>query len=154
MATSKLPIEYAPVPDWAITLGASGTITCNLRPNQRSRRLTEDDVDWSYGQALSDEIFAFLKNLKGGETILILFQGYVAEKIGTAVVKVTGVYWTRDDLARLDFERPEGMDEVNGCPNFWTSMLLAAMRVPDGTPTSAKKGDEHFKVLVADSLKE
>jgi hypothetical protein len=146
MASSKMPAKFVLVPDWAIAL--QGKIACNLRPEQRSPEVIEKEkhLTWIDGYYVDDSVSRFLHRLRRGATVAILFQGYGTE-VGSAIIKLEGVYWTDEYLPRLDFVHPAGMEKVNGCPNFWGSCLLAIMSVPSGSMEQAELGENLFRTI-------
>ncbi|MFZ1626622.1 MAG: hypothetical protein WAT81_02340 [Candidatus Moraniibacteriota bacterium] len=147
MPTSKAPGHTRLVSDALIGYAeANPAVLCNLRFGQRPIPPDETDFDRRVREThhlISDQslvyepVRQFLKALPCGSKVLLHFQGYGAERLGTAVVAMQSIYWTSEDYPRLDFEHPPVFDSVNGCPNFWGAFILAIAAVPAHTEVFA-----------------
>ncbi len=149
MSTSKFPHHVAPVSEALMQFSkACPYVFCNFRPRQRAALLDESvsieypregmfdgyhDSDWIY-----DPVRQFLRVLSPGCKVLLHFQGYGDQDIGTAVIEMRGAWWS-NGYPRLDFEHPKGFDRINGCPNFWGSFILAIMNVPSDATIAVRK---------------
>lgn len=140
MPTSKEPVYTALVSDRIIAHAqVNPDIRCNLRFEQRpvppdetgfERKVRALHHRTSDHSLVYEPVRQFLKALQSGSRVLLHFQGYSANEIGTAMVVVDSIYWTHgDDYPRLDFKRPEGFDQIHGCPNFWGAFILAIVGV-------------------------
>jgi len=139
MATSKLPVEWVPVPREVIDLArrhcreGNPLVVCNLRPDQRPQPSTPDEESWQRARAGSDEWFVddsvkrFLRNIRPNTRVILLFQGY-GLGVGTAIVQINSVF-NPGGCSRLDFARPKGFGKIHGCLNFWAPFILAIVRV-------------------------
>ncbi len=147
MASSKVPVEWVTINPWQYNRARRYPgVYCNLRPHQRAKKEMEESL-W-----LSDDIFVhepvrrFLQALTPPCQVLMHFQGYGADKVGTALVSLDRVFWTSEPYPRLDFKHPPKFDLINGCPNFWGAFILMIAAAP-GTHEEFAKADfrgEHF----------
>lgn len=138
MPTSKLPVEFVPVPRHLYILsGRLPGVCCNLRPEQRAREEMASGFEFMFESAFVHKpVLTFLKTLQPKTKVLMHFQGYGIKDHGTALVSINSIYWSEGDYPRLDFKHPPGFDTINGCPNFWGAFILAI--------TLARDSDEEF----------
>ncbi|MGC9603613.1 MAG: hypothetical protein ABSF47_04065 [Minisyncoccia bacterium] len=145
MASSKLPVYFIPVPEKILNFAKQHTeVLCNLRPGQREevpavtemeiRRKKLEQLKASFGDDywVDKPVQDFLRTVstkirQGARSVRVVlhFQGYGEEAVGTAVVDITNILWAEDDYPRLDFVHPAPMQEIHGCPNFWGAFILA-----------------------------
>ncbi len=124
-------------------------VLCNLRFEQRPVPSDESDFDrrvralhylTSDHSLVHEPVRQFLKALQPRSRVLLHFQGYGVEPLGTAVVEIQSIYWGRDDdYPRLDFEHPKAFGRINGCPNFWGAFILAIALVSPSTEVFARR---------------
>lgn len=149
MPTSKEPAHTAWVSEALIMCArANPNILCNLRFGQRpippgetdfDRRVRETHYLISDQPLVHEPVRLFLKSLQPGSKVVMHFQGYGAELLGTAVVKVESIFWTREGYPRLDFEHSKAFERINGCPNFWGAFILAIALAPPSTGVFARR---------------
>ena len=148
MASSKYPNEWVLVNRELIALAQKNTaVICNLRPGQKAEG--NPRYEWpgaGSGAPCTKGILDFARTLSQGTKILLHFQGYGYE-VGTACVVVSSLVWNGEGFPRFNFARPDGFSEINGCPNFWGTFILAAARAPEGTVVFAMP-DEHAQEFI------
>jgi hypothetical protein len=142
MASSKLPVDFILVPQKIIELSKlDPRIFCNLRPEQRLR--DSEDIRRSPDCYMYTPVNDFLKNIVSGTKVIIHFQGYGADKSGTAIVQINSMLWTMvGEYPRLDFLHSESFQEINGCPNFWGAFILAIAKVSNKAKPFAQRDDD------------
>ncbi len=138
------------VPQKIIELSRNSKIFCNLGPEQRP--LSEIPKEkWVRTEELATNriwiyrpVVEFLRTLKKGEKVLILFQTLGGE-VKTGILEINKIYWDSCDYPRLDFEQQA--DE--GIFSFWGAFVIAIARVKPGTKTSLQEDSqyERFKEL-------
>jgi len=133
VASSKFPSHWVNVPEVLIQLAERDRrVHCNLRPHQRQKPEPVKEgyaAKWHDGYTVNP-IMPFLKGVILPCSVAIHFQGYGSET-GSAIILLKGVTWGDGDYPRLDFEQPEGMSRIHGCPNFWGAFVLAIARVDE-----------------------
>ncbi len=142
MASSKLPVDFIPVPQKIIELSKQDSrILCNLRPEQRPKG--SEEIRRSPDCWMHIPVNDFLKNIAPGKKVIMHFQGYGADKSGTAIVQINSMLWTMvGEYPRLDFLHSESFQEINGCPNFWGAFILAIAKVSSQAILFAKKDND------------
>lgn len=142
MPSSKLPTDFILVPQKIIELSKlDPRIICNLRPEQRLK--DSEDIRRSPDYWMHIPVNDFLKNIIPGTKVIIHFQGYGADKAGTAIVQINSMLWTMvGEYPRLDFLHSESFQEINGCPNFWGAFILAIAKVSNKAKPFAERDDD------------
>lgn len=128
MASSKHYFDQVRVPLAVMELfRAQPMVFVNRPPEQRTNIPTSPPP---YGDRIwvDEDMRQFLKSVEPllPMPMLLHFRGY-GTQVGTVIITLKAVSWTNDweEFPRLDFEHPEAMKVVNGCPNFWGSFILA-----------------------------
>ncbi len=142
MPSSKLPTDFILVPQKIIELSRlDPRILCNLRPEQRPK--DSEEVRRSPDCWMHIPVNDFLKNIIPGTKVIMHFQGYGADKSGTAIVQINSMLWTMvGEYPRLDFLHSESFQEINGCPNFWGAFILAIAKVSNKAKTFEQRDDD------------
>ena len=157
MPSSMFPVETRLIPQELIALSQElPAVLANLRRQQRPIAPNESDHEkrmrewaWKYmdGATVYQPVTDFLHKLPKRAKVLMCFQGYRVEDIGTAVIEIESIFWTNEKYPRLDFLHSKKLQQIHGCPNFWGAFILAIMKIPDETQLFTKQ-DADFSEFI------
>ncbi|HEX9503299.1 MAG TPA: hypothetical protein VF974_03160 [Patescibacteria group bacterium] len=131
MVTSMLPGHFVMVPERVVNFCQQQPhVHSNRRLVQRPERVPR--IITHDGIFVEERMRIFLKSLSLPAPVVMLFQGYGREDIGTTVILLKSIHWfgTLDDYPRLDFDHPPLLKQIHGCPDFWGAFIMAMAQVP------------------------